>query len=68
LQAGTPGQTWRERFPGKRLLEAFAKRRGIRDTVALHNSIILGISQRRERVPEELMDLMQAVQSGGPFR
>jgi energy-coupling factor transporter ATP-binding protein EcfA2 len=68
LAATAPGQTWRERFPGKRLIEQFAKKAGVQDKVAFHNQLILGLAQQAERVPEELSRLMATVRTGEPFQ
>lgn len=67
LSEAAPDQTWRERFPGKRLLQAFAKSVGVKDAAALHNSIILRLAETQDRVPEELTQLMTVVKSGTPF-
>lgn len=68
LAAVTPGQTWRERFPGKRLLAHFTKKMDIQDKVALHNQLILRLAQHPDRVPTELSGLMATVRAGTPFR
>jgi AAA domain, putative AbiEii toxin, Type IV TA system len=67
LSESAPDQTWRERFPGKRLLQTFAKNLGIKDAAAFHNSIILRLAETPERVPSELQNLMAVVKTGAPF-
>lgn len=68
LSGTASGQTWRERFPGKRLLEQFAKKAGVQDRVAFHNQLILRLAQHPTRIPEELSCLMTTVRTGQPFQ
>ncbi|XGX79777.1 hypothetical protein LQK93_02592 [Terrabacter sp. BE26] len=66
LAADFGSKSWRNIYPGKRLLEELAKLYGVAP-IALQNSVLIALSSRRELIAQDLRDLVSAVSSGDSF-
>lgn len=58
---------WRFLFPGRRLLEEYAKVEGLGKPPIFQNSLIKELSRVPERIPVELKKVIQTVYDGGAF-
>ncbi len=56
---------WKRLFSGKVILEEFSERRGLGDWPALQNLIIESMSGARERIPQDLTRIFQAISGAG---
>jgi hypothetical protein len=58
---------WRIVFPGRRLLEEYAKTEHLGKAIVLQNSIIKELGNSAQRVPNELQHAIEIVATGGTF-
>lgn len=55
---------WQNLFPGKELLETFAKKLGITNSISLQNSIIKELSSDTSNVDDELIEIFEKIDCG----
>jgi hypothetical protein len=68
-EALAPGsEGWRKRFPGRRLLEAYASDQGLGRAVVLQNAVIKELASDPTMMDPELLRVVSTVQSGDSFR
>jgi energy-coupling factor transporter ATP-binding protein EcfA2 len=58
---------WRSLFPGRRLLEEYAKAEGLGKPPVLQNSLIKELSTSPDKVPSELRQVIQTIVDGKTF-
>lgn len=63
LEAGS--DSWRVRFPGKRLLQEYARVEGLGESVVFINSLIKELGASRHRIPAELRTVIDTIAAGG---
>ncbi len=59
--------SWKSLFPGKRLLEVYAKNEGLGEPLVLQNSLIKELSTNPEKIPSELRNVIRIIANGGTF-
>ncbi len=58
---------WRKLFPGRRILDAFASKHGIRDVAAFRNVLIKYLADHPALIPGELREIIYTIENGGSF-
>jgi predicted ATPase len=58
---------WRVLFPGKQLLEEYAKACDLGKSPVLENTLIKQLAARPERIPSELRQVVDGIVAGQPF-
>lgn len=66
LSVDDDAKSWRWVFPGKNLLEGFAKANGV-EAISLQNSVLSAMAQDRGSIPADLSGLMATVAAGSRF-
>ena len=67
IQKAVTTDTWRSLFPGKRLLEEFARANQITNQIGLVNALIKEMAASKEAVHSELLMVREAILSGQGF-
>lgn len=67
LQRALIDGTWRRRFPGKRLLEAYESARKLGKTPAFQNALVRALATAPAFQPAELTELIGAISGGRPL-
>ncbi len=67
ITAALDGDGWRVLFPGKRLLEEYARRCALGRSLAFANSIVKELGDHPDRIPVELTTAIDVIVRGGRF-
>ena len=59
---------WKNMFPGRRILEEYARKHNLGKRPVLQNCIINELAAQPGRIPEELTNLVAIMSSGGSFQ